>query len=89
MGRVEGGLRGGLGHVSHAHQGVCAVGAAQDAGGEHDGQGVGGHAVVRFLLGHPAERGQNMAKKNNTLVSEEFVVHISVVEGLFTWLIYI
>lgn len=62
---VCGVLRGGLGHVPHAHQGVGAVGTAQDAGSEHDGQGVGGHAVLRLLLGHPAEPTTNMFIQNN------------------------
>lgn len=46
-------VRGGLADVLDALQRVDGVGAAKDAGSEHDGEGVGWHPVSLLLQGDP------------------------------------
>lgn len=48
-------LRGRLGDVPHAEQGVGAVRTAEDARGENDGQRVGRHAIVGLVFTHPGK----------------------------------
>ena len=50
-------LRSGLADVLDALQGVDGVRTAQDAGSEHDGQGVRWHAVCVLLQGDPKNQG--------------------------------
>lgn len=45
-----------LADVLDALQWVDSVGAAEDAGSEHDGKGVGRHPVRLLLQGDPANK---------------------------------
>lgn len=45
--------------IIHAEERVLGVGAAQDARRKHDGQRVGGHAVVRLFFSNPVSGDTN------------------------------